>query len=214
MKKIATLFAVGVVALGASAQATEVPSDEYAVITIPLSAGDNLVGVSVSTNNAAATSMLTNLDPGAVIDFFDGSGYSSKAVPVNTGDAFFVNAGKEASTVYQLGVAPTATDMGGTSTTVTFSGTMALVSSPFAAEWSLGDITISPAGGNTISKANKIHIWNGSGYDTFFLRNNRWFSKKSGVSVPDSIGAGRGVVVELGNPGLETEGTITFAAPQ
>ena len=49
MKKIATMLAAGVVALGASAQAAEVSSTEYALITIPMVQGAsayNLVGIS------------------------------------------------------------------------------------------------------------------------------------------------------------------------
>lgn len=212
MKKIATLFAVGVVALGASAQATEVPSDEYAVITIPVVSGVNLVGISVAADRAKFSTLLPALDPATTIKVWNGSSYSeatAASAEVSTGEAVFVPAA-EAGFLYELGTVPSEA----AAVAKTVSGTMGIVSSPFATAWPLARAAsaFSTKGSSRYLAANKIHVWNGSGYNTFWYKDGTgWKSKTSGVTVPSAIGAGQGVFVEFGND--ESNGTITFTAP-
>lgn len=213
MKKIATLFAVGVVALGASAQADQVSSTEYAVITIPVVSGDNLVGISVAADATTLSTLLPTLDSATTVKVWNGSSYSSVSAAtatVSAGEAVFVSAA-EAGFLYELGTVPSEA----ASVDKSVSGTMGIVASPFAAAWPLSSVAsaFSTDGSSRYATANKIHVWNGSGYNTFWYKaGTGWKSKTSGVTVPSAIGAGQGVFVEFGKGAAN--GTISFAAPQ
>lgn len=220
MKKIATLFAVGVVALGASAQADgvqhTVESTEYAVITIPVVAGNNLIGISVEADKVSLPTVLSGIAGGATVKVWDGAAYTNSTVgqlTVSKGDSFFVYT-ETAGTAYELGAAPS--EAANVEKEVLCN--MDIVAPPFANEWSLSDLAFSTAGGNRISVANKVHVWNGSGYDTYWFKNGTpgaWRNKIATNSVPVSFGAGQSFFVELGNgtSTKPTSGTVTFTKP-
>lgn len=211
MKKIATMLAAGVVALGASAQAAEVSSTEYALITIPVVAGDNLIGVSVIADDAHASDLFTGIATSDDIKLYTGdneSPYTSgkaNALPLDTGDAFWYRAGADGN-LYELGAAP--------SESGTFSYTVsgiAPISAKFSAPWSIdnaavGESTFKATSGNKKSTANKIHFWNGSGYTTYWYKNtgseatSGWKPEN-----PPRVKAGEGVMVEL-----KTGSTLTI----
>lgn len=208
MKKLAFALAAGVLAAGVSAQAAEVSSAEYAVITIPVTAGNNLIGISVAATDAAV-SAVTDIDQAATVKMYTGSGYnenSASSVTVDTGDAVWYET-NAAGTVYELGVVPSTA----AAVAVTVSGTMAPVASPFAAPFALTDLTFSDAGSTRYASGNKVHVWNGTGYDTFWYKKGTgWKAKDSGTTVPSAIQPGQGVFVEFGSA---SSGTVTFAAP-
>lgn len=217
MKKAIAALAAGVFAVGVSAQAAEVESAEYAVITIPVTEGYNLIGISVEASNASLASVISGLSSTAAVKTYTGSGYSDStvgALSVSKGDSFFVNA-SSATNAYEIGVAPSES----AAVEKTLSTKMAVVAPPFADEWSLNDLTFSTAGGNRFAVANQVHVWNGTGYDVYWYKKTTsggsWKNKVSANSVPDSFGAGQSFFVVLGN-GTSTapeSGTLTFAAP-
>lgn len=211
MKKLACMLAAGVVALGASAQAAEVYSDEYAVITIPVAAGNNLIGISVEADSTPITTVLSGLDSAAEVKIYNGSGYTTgtaSGFSVTSGDAVWFDA-TEAETFYELGKTVTDPEAG----VVEAVGALTPVANPYSASWSLDDLTFSTAGAKRRGDSNKVYLWNGTGYDLFWYKNGTgWVSDSDVVSVPASIGAAQGVFVELGNGA--TSGTVTFAVPE
>ena len=220
MKKITTLFAVGVVALGASAQATEVSSDEYALITIPVVAGDNLIGVSVVADDAKASDLFSGISTTDDVKKYVGgntpyqtgkAGGTEGALGLDTGDAFWYHAAA-AGALYELGVAPPESG--------TFSYTVAgiaPIAAKFSAPWSIenaavGDSTFKATSGSKKSTANKIHFWNGTGYTTYWYKNTGDASTSEWKpSTPPQVKAGEGVMVELKTSGAFV---ITPAAAQ
>lgn len=213
MNKIAFALAVGAIAAGVSAQATEVSSAEYAVITIPVTAGNNLIGVSVVADKVAV-STLTDITSTKSVKTWTGNAYSTATAAgtsLSTGEAFWYNA-EENGVVYQIGVAPAETASVG----VPVGGSMDIVAPPFAKAWSLDDITFSTEGSSRISGANKVHVWNGTGYDTYWYKATTgakagWYLKGNSTKLASlpTLGAAQAVFVELGSG---TSGTVTFAA--
>lgn len=214
MNKLACMLAAGVLAAGASAQAAEVYSPEYAVITVPVTTGNNLIGISVAADATPITSVVNGIDPAAEVKIYNGgsenNGYTTgtaSSFAVSNGDAVWFEAG-EAGTFYELGQTVTAAASG----TIAAVGSLTPVATPYASAWPLSSLTFSTAGSTRRGNANKIHVWNGNGYDMFWYKNGTgWMSDSVGVDVPDTIPAGKGVFVELGNGA--TSGTVTFAVP-
>lgn len=223
MKKIATLFAVGVVALGASAQAAEVRSDEYAVITIQLTEGEsayNLVGVSVipTVANATVEDMFTGLNSTASVQTYNNSdGKTPAEVPVSLGQAVWIsNVGSANTTVYMLGRAPSEAN----ASTIECDNNPAPVVSPFAAAWTPTDTDLDLESSTIRARANKISIWQpalSKYFEYIYIPNNGWIAANRwtpayNAATPPTIGAGQGAFVTFSSARSE-EKEVTFSAP-
>jgi hypothetical protein len=223
MKKIATLFAVGVVALGASAQAAEVPSDEYAVITIPLVEGANaynLVGVSVvpTVANATVADVFTGLNGSASIQTYNnGESLTPAEVSVSLGQAVWIsNVGSANTTVYTLGVVPPEAD----DVTTDCDNNPAPVVSPFAAAWTPADTDLDSDSSTIRAQANKISIWQpalSKYFEYIYIPNNGWIAANRWTPTyndanPPTIGAGQGAFVTF-STARAAKKSVKFSAP-
>ena len=226
MKKIMAAFAAGVLAFGGSARATDVESAEYAVITIPIVAGNNLIGISVEASDLDLTAVLKGLDGfgEAVVKTWGGSAYTTTSVAskdVSKGDSFFlvIPDGTASFNAYEIGVAPS--EASAASTTV---ANMSIVAPPFASSWTPGRLTFSTDGSSRIGTANKIHVWNASlnQYDTYWYKASGdakagWYKKGNSTKLSSlpNFGPGQSVFVEFGNgtSSKPASGTVEFAAP-
>ena len=207
MKKFAMLLAAGVIAFGASAQAASVAStDTYAVITIPVVAGDNLIGVSVDplAANATLSAYLPSVDS---VKVADEGGYvttnATQFVP-GPGDAFWYNA-KGDGKLYEIGKDRS------TAATVPLAGAT-LVATGKTTDWTPSAIN-SVFGVNSGVSANKyanmINIWDPttSKYIQLWYRaNTGWFNRANGQRVDETykIHPGQGVILR---PGFANEAT-------
>ena len=210
MKKFAMLLAAGVIALGASAQAADVQSVTYAVITVPVAAGNNFIGVSVAPIDGTADTFadILGVDGTTPVKLYSGSGYTDTTagqVTANPGTAVYYDAGS-ASTIYEVGVAQTAT------ASVSLNTGFTLVANPFAEGWAPTATSLSEGSNKRYgANANKIHVWNGTGWTTVWFKTGTGWQVYGGGEMP-SIGAAQAVLVEKG--GANTATAVTFTAAQ
>ena len=220
MKKFAMMLAAGVVAFGASAQAASVESTTYAVITVPIVSGYNFIGVGVTPLDGTADTFadilgIADTDEVSVYSGTSYDSYMAGEVTANLGSAvLYDNTNGDAGTVYEVGIAPSEA----ASASVALSGTYTLVSSPFAAAWAPANTSLSDGSFNRFgAKANQIHIWTGSGWQTWWYKTGTgtgtgWKCKDTTVTGTPTIGAGQAVLVQKGS--ANTAEAVTFAAPQ
>ena len=211
MKKFAMLLAAGVIALGASAQAAPVESVTYAVITVPVAAGNNFIGVSVAPIDGTADSFaeVLGVEGTTPVKLYSGSGYTDTTagqVTANPGTAVFYNNAGDASTIYEVGVAQTAT------ASVSLNTGFTLVANPFAEAWAPTATSLSEGSNKRYgANANKIHVWNGTGWTTVWFKTGTGWQVYGGGDIP-SIGAAQAVLIEKG--GANTATAVTFTAAQ
>ena len=213
MKKFAMLLAAGVIALGASAQAAPVESVTYAVITVPIASGYNFIGVSVAPIDGTADTFADILGvPGDT----EVSEYTGDTYEATTADKVTANLGcavlysnDVAKTIYEVGVAQTVT------TSVDLVGTYTLVASPFADAWSPSDTSLDEGSYSRWgAKANKIHVWNGTGWETWWYKAGKngaageWKCKDTTITDEPPIGAAQAVLIEKGSANSAT--SVTF----
>lgn len=217
MKKFAFALAAGVLAAGVSAQAAEVSSAEYAVITIPVTAGNNLIGISVAADAATLTSVIGGIDSSAEVKKYVGGSYTEDgqmagSFPVSTGDAVWYNDVQTGTTVYECGVVSSA------SPAVTVNCEFTAMSSPLSDSIPLSSVTISTDGSSVKANAEKIHIWNGNGYNTYWrkVKNGTatWKCFTAGAPATTNICPGQGFFVEVPSATAQNTATITFGAAQ
>lgn len=207
MKKFAMLLAAGVIALGASAQAASVPStDTYAVITIPVVVGDNLIGVSVLPMDPNETEPvltdLTTLTESKSVKGLNatGTGYGNDTY-ANVADAtrgkVYWYTSATATNIYEFGIAPSSP----TEVSLPADLTMSVVSVPSA--WTFADISGTFTGGTRPSKADKIHVWNpvSQGYVAYWYKTGSgWVKYSDGSSAEKvSVGPAQGFFFEVKN---------------
>ncbi|MBQ6245800.1 MAG: hypothetical protein IJK04_02960 [Kiritimatiellae bacterium] len=228
MKKITTLFAVGVVALGASAQADQVESTEYALITIPMVQGAsayNLVGISVNPigdNPTLATVFGDSLnDTALVMESNSATAVEPDAVPAVQGNAVWI---KNATVdyVYELGVAPA--ESGTATVATTTGGSLAMLATPFASTWDLSKLDLQKNGSSVLASgagtnprtADKVSIWQAGSnkyYDYVYIGTQwRAANKATPASLP-TIRPGEGVFVKLCSSRTEGNTDVTISAP-
>lgn len=226
MKKIATMLAAGVVALGASAQADQVESTEYAVITIPMVRGAsayNLVGISVDPigdNPTLATVFGGSLNSSAIVQTTSSAtGKEPEQVPAVKGQAVWVkNASVE--NIYEIGLAPAESGV----VDVDLAANPASVVTPFADAWSLADLDVQEGGTSVLAAeavtnprtADKVSIWNPESntyHNYVYIKGTGWKAADRGTpSQLPTIGAGRGVFVKLCTS-RKSVSSVTFKAP-
>ena len=227
MKKIATMLAAGVVALGASAQADQVESTEYALITIPVVKGAsayNLVGISVDPigeSSTLETVFGTSLNSSAIVQTeSSATGQEPGNVPAVKGRSVWI---KNATVdyVYELGLAPS--ESGTATVATTAGGTLAMVATPFASTWSLSDLDLQKDGASVLASgagtnprtADKVSIWKAESnkyYDYVYI-GGRWqaANKATPADLP-TIHPGEGVFVKLCSS-REGNADVTVSAP-
>lgn len=211
MKKFAMLLAAGVIALGASAQAADVESVTYAVITVPVAAGNNFIGVSVAPIDGTADSFadILGVDGETPVKLYSGSGYtdtSAGKVTADPGTAVYYENKGSASTIYEVGVAQTAT------ASVSLNSGFTLVANPFAEAWAPSATSLDVGSYKRYgAKVNKIHMWNGTGWTTVWYKDGTGWQVYGGGDMP-SFGAGQAVLIE--KPIANTATTVTFTAAQ
>lgn len=205
MKKFAMLLAAGVIALGASAQAASVASaDTYAVITIPVYPGNNLIGVSVLPMADVQSPVLTDVTTLAKSQSVKGinaagTDYTNdeyaNVANAEVGDVYWYTSAV-ATNLYEFGKEPDS------ATSVSLSGLdMAVVTVPSA--WTFADVEGTFTGGSRPSKADKIHVWNpqSQGYDAYWKTGSGWVKYADGTSASSvTNGAAQGFFFEVKNP--------------
>ena len=221
MKKFAMLLAAGVIALGASAQAADVESVTYAVITVPVAAGNNFIGVSVTPinnqNDTYATLLgIAGTDDVLVYNGVDYDATDAADVTATPGSAVIYNNMGAAKTIYEVGVAVSGTGV------VPLDEGFTLVANPFAEAWNPDRTSLSTGSSSRFgAKANQIHIWDSTlndgqgGWDTWWYKaNTGWKSKANPTSTTlPIIGAAQAVLIQKGT-GSEAPASVTFTAAQ
>lgn len=219
MKKITYMLAAGVLAFGVSAQAETVESSEYAVITIPVQTGAsvyNLVGVSVLPiqNDATVASVFPDLNSNADVQTSNGgTSLTPEATSVAVGQAVWIK-NATVSTIHALGYVPAETDP----VSVSIDATVAPVSTPFAASWTLDKIDLSKDSVSNPRKANKVSIWHPDEnryHDYIYRTGTGWVAANNWTPAAlPTIGAGQGVFVTVPASRLEEgTGTVEFSVP-
>lgn len=202
MKKFAMLLAAGVVAFGVSAQAAQVASaDTYAVITVPIYPGNNLIGVSVLPMADVQSPVLTDVTTLAASKTVKGinaagTDYTAatyaNVADAEVGDVYWYTSAV-ATNLYEFGKEPDS------ATSISLTGLdLAVVTVPSA--WTFADVEGNFTAGTRPSKADKIHVWNPElqGYVEYFYQTGVGWSnwdKTSAADVP--VGAAQGFFFEV-----------------
>lgn len=200
MKKTALLCAAALVAFGVSAQANEAVGATQVIITIPVVAGENCIGISVARedadDNVADALGLADATP-----LHDPGETRADAVSATPGVAFFYYASAD-GTLYQKGIESS-------SATITVPAqTLTLLASPKAEAWKLSDVTGLETDSYKMptAKANWVYVWDteAQGYKKYWYDSAKSAWKLygsnellTGNNVP-TVGAGQGVYVKLG----------------